>query len=677
MAGAGFIRKYTYFPATEEIAAIEGVVIVDQRSPGPIRGASYGVVAVVGECTDMSKCCTVNTSGEVVSKFDIQEVYGGSDLLDKIGPFDRYLGKFGAEMGNLFVELRNKRFSRLVVVPVDLVRQGSGTQYGIRIWRQLPTNTSATSTTPIVAVVPARVWAGTQFYNGSNYLKLAQSVDFTGSSPKSSGVDGTTVTSGLPAATVTITRAAGSFVSDGVVEGDAVVPGSLNAAALSQNLLCAGAGTLRVVSVNANGLEITVQKQNGTNFTTSDWEAGSALAYRVHKGSDADSGPLNQFSEAAGYTVLARPTVATISSGSALTPSPAPTAASGTYWNELSGLAGYTHPSGALTYDADLHAANPSTTSDMRARYLEAINALLNDAYPMNEVSIVTAARKDPTIQSYLYNHVLTSTSRGMSRCAIVSPTLTTQTIAAVLASAAPGVGGTGGAVRNERVWYSWPGCRTFIPEAVGYSIANADGTSDDEGILDVTMDTWLACLLSNLQPELNPGQASDPVPQIFAPIIGYQRGAPSPDMESYKLFKQYGVAALRMDRVVGPIIQSGVTTSLTSGETTINRRRMADFIQDTMAARGNQLNKRLLRESLKDAILSEFDAFLGDLLSENNPEAQRIHSYSLDDKTLNTPALQARGIHVVKTKVRMLSTLDDLVLATEIGQDTVTTSVV
>jgi hypothetical protein len=30
-----------------------------------------------------------------------------------------------------------------------------------------------------------------------------------------------------------------------------------------------------------------------------------------------------------------------------------------------------------------------------------------------------------------------------------------------------------------------------------------------------------------------------------------------------------------------------------------------------------------------------------------------------------------------VKTKVRMLSTLDDLVLATEIGPDTVTTSVV
>lgn len=677
MAGAGFIRKYSYFPGTEEITAIEGVVVVDQRSPGPISGASYGVVAVIGECTDMSRCCTVNTSGEVVSKFDIQEVYGGSDLLEKIGPFDRYLGKFGAEMGNLFVEVRNKRFSRLVVVPVDLVRQGSGTQYGIRIWRHLPTNTSATSLMPIVAVTPTRVPAGTQFYNSSNFVKLAQAVDFTGSTPKSSGVDGTTVTSGLPAASVTITRATGSFVSDGVVEGDAVVAGSLNAAAASQNLLCAGGGTLRVVSVNANGLEITVQKQNAANFTTSDWEAGSALAYRVHRGSDADSGPLNQFSEAAGYTVLARPTVGTVSSGSALTASPAPTAASGTYWSELSGLAGYTHPSGALTYDADLHAANPSTTADIRARYLEAINALLNDDYPMNEVSIITAARKDSTIQSYLYNHVLTSTSRGMSRCTIVSPTLTTQTMAAVLASSAPGVGGTGGAVRHDRVWYSWPGCRTFIPEAVGYSIANADGTSDDEGIIDVTMDTWLACLLSNLQPEYNPGQASDPVPQIFAPIMGYQRGAPNLDMDVYKLLRQYGVAALRMDRTAGPIIQSGVTTSLTTGEKNINRRRMADFIQDTLAERGNQLSKRLLRESLKDSILSEFDAFLADLLSENNPEAQRIHSYSLDDKSLNTPAKEALGIHVVKTKVRMLATLDNLVLATEIGPETVTTSVV
>ena len=81
MAGAGFIRRYSYFPGTEELNAIEGVVIVDQRSLGPIRGASYGVVCVVGEAANMSYVCKVNTSGEVVSSFRPQQVFGGSDLL--------------------------------------------------------------------------------------------------------------------------------------------------------------------------------------------------------------------------------------------------------------------------------------------------------------------------------------------------------------------------------------------------------------------------------------------------------------------------------------------------------------------------------------------------------------------------------------------------------------------
>ena len=147
MAGAGYIRRFSYFPGTTELQAIEGVVIVDQRSPGPIRGASTGVVGVIGECSDMSHCCSVNSSGAVVSKIDPVEVYGSADLLDKIGPFDRYLGEFGDEMGNMFVELRNKQFSRLVVVPVDIVRPASTTQYAIRIWRQLPTNRSATDRT--------------------------------------------------------------------------------------------------------------------------------------------------------------------------------------------------------------------------------------------------------------------------------------------------------------------------------------------------------------------------------------------------------------------------------------------------------------------------------------------------------------------------------------------------
>jgi hypothetical protein len=673
MSGAGYIRRFSYFPGTTELQAIEGVVIVDQRSPGPIRGASTGVVAVVGECSDMSHACSVNTSGVVQSKLDPVEVYGSSDLIEKIGPFDRYLGEWGDEMGNLFAEVRNKQFSRLVIVPVDLVRPASGTsQYAVRIWRQLPTNRSATDPTPIVPVVGTRIPAGTRFDNSTNRCYLAAAVNFTGKPPVSTGVDGTTVTTSLPAATRTIVRAAGSWTTDGAQEGDLIVPGSLNAAAASQNLLCAGAGTLRITAVGSS-TSITVQKLDGSDFTTSDWEAGSALAWRLHKASDGDSSQStsegHQLSEAAGYTVLARPGNATIASASALTPNPAPTAPSGTYWDVTAGLMGVTHPSGALTYDADVHAANLAATALLRSRYLEAMDSLLNDDTPESEVSVLISARKDATIQAYQRLHVLNASQRGMTRTTVISPKLTTLTKSTILGSAAPGVGGSGGgAVRHERVIYSWPGVKTFIPELVGTSVATADGLTTDDGILDTTGDTWIAALMSVLPPENNIGQAMEPVPTIFSPIISYQRGTPSLDMNDYILFKQYGIAAFRMDRTMGPLIQSGVTTSQTTGEANLNRRRMADFIQDSLAARYNQLAKMVARQSIKDTLLSETDAFLSDLLAEGNPDAQRIAGYSIDDKTLNTQSLAAQGIYVIKIVVQMLQTLDTIVLASEVG---------
>lgn len=675
--GAGFVRRYGYFPGTEELMAIEGVVIVDQRTPGPIRGASYGVVAVVGEASDMSYCCKVSSAGAVVSSIRPQEVYGGSDLIDKIGAFDYTLGEWGDELGNLYAEVRNKQFSRLVVVPVDLVRQGSGTQYAIRCWRQLPTNRSATDVTPIVPVIATKVPAGSLLLSGtSQRVLLAAPVVFTGKPPKSTGVNGTTDVTSLPLATVTITRAAGSWISDGAAEGDLIVPGSLNADSSTQNGACALAGTLRIVSVDSATV-ITVEKLDGTNFVSAtDWRAGSALAWRLHAGSDGDTGGAHQLSEAAGYTVLARPQTSTVAAASALTPSPVPTAPSGTYWDVTAGFAGITHPSGALTYDADLHAPNAACTADMRTRYQEAIDSLLNDDTPTNVVSFVTAARKDSSIQSYLRAHCLLASSRGMSRNCCVAPKLETVSKSTILGSAAPGVGGAGGAVRHERVFYSWPGHKTFIPELVGISVACADGTTTDDGIIDVTSDTLLACLLSNLQPELNPGQAADPVPRIMSPVLGYQRGCPTLDMSDYILFKQYGVCALRMDRVSGPIFQSGVTTSLTVGETTINRRRMADFVQDSLAARYNQMAKMIGRQSIKDSLLAETDAFLGDLLSDNNPEAQRIESYSIDDKSPNSPALAARGVWVIKSTVRMLGTLDTLVVMSEVSPDAITVTV-
>lgn len=682
MSGAGFIRRFGYFPGTSELTAIEGVVIVDSPPVGGISGVGTGCVAVVGECLDQSYACKVSAAGLVSRDIRPVEIFSGTDLVDKVGGFDSELGDFGSEMGNLFVELRNKQFKRLVVSPVDLLTPASGDTYGVRMWRSLPTNTSATDVTPITAVLPASAAAGTEFRTGSDRVKLAQKVSFTAKTPKCTAVDGVTEVSsggwtGGPPVTntvATITSASAAFVANGVSEGDVVVIGSL-AAASGANLVCAGAGLLRVVSVDS-ATQITVQKMDGSVFTnTTDWQAGTALAFRVHYASDADTGADHQYNESAGYTVLAMPITADVARRTTLTPLYPASAASATNWEALSGLSMRTHYTGdttnGLTYTSVIQAPNATLSSGMRSRYQASLDALLNDDDPTNIINIVTLARKDGagTLKTSLKAHCLTASSRGLTRIGVISPTLDYLSLSNVISSSGEGVG----VLRDERLIYSWPACRTYIPEASGVSIATSDGSTTTDGILDTSMDTWVAALLSNLQPELNPGQASDPVPTVFASIIGYARGTPKLDLSSYILLKQYGICGLRMTRESGPILQSGVTTSLTAGRKNINRRRMADFIQDSLAARYAQMSKQLATRAKKDALASETDAFYADLLSENNPAAQRIDSYLVDDKSGNTPTLSAAGVHVIISKVKMLATLDTIVAQTEVSPDAVT----
>jgi len=254
---------------------------------------------------------------------------------------------------------------------------------------------------------------------------------------------------------------------------------------------------------------------------------------------------------------------------------------------------------------------------------------------------------------------------------AIIRPELTTTALATVVGSSSPGVG----AVRNERVIYAWPGARVFVPEAVGFRLKTADTLTTDDGILDVGLDGFVASVLSNLPPERNPGQAAEPVPTVMSPILAVQRAAPDLDLPEYVTLRSRGVCALRNSPRVGFILQSGITTSLTSGQTNINRRRMADFIQDSVSARLISYSKLPLTNSNKDSAVGEVDTFLAGLLSVDNPAAQRINAYEVDDKSGNTPAREAQGIFVIIARVRLTPTGDFLVFQTEISENTVITN--
>jgi len=686
---AGFVRRFGFFPGTEVIRQIEGVVIVDLPPPGSVSGVSTGVTALVGEFADMTYVTTVNGSGVVSTANNPQEVFTSQDMINKFGGFDETLGDFGVDSGNGFVALRNKRFARLVLSAVNLA---SAT--GVRFTRVLPLNSAQTNTLPVVPAMGAVVTAGREFRGPSNgRLRIAQRTVFTALSPIAVGVGGA-IAAAAAAATQTFTVAGADFSaisrpdgSLGIKKGDIVVIGNNNAGAL-QPLPAGGslgAGTYRVATDALIGSPtvLALEQLTGGNFA---FVTATTIPWRVHVSSDADSAPVIVLgssvaggyaaTDLGGFSVPVRPitnetgglTDGTWTAGALLTPREVPPAITGATWDQLSGLVGQVIPTGGLVFTASLQRPNAAQSSAMDALYLGAIDAIVSEQAPLSEISIVFSARTSATIRTKMKGHVLDASIRAHGRMAVIRPALTTVDTTSAVATADPGVG----ANRSERVVYTWPGAKTFIPEAVGFRLKLANGLTTSDGNLDVGSDGYMASVMSNLPPERNPGQSSPPVPELLASITGLQAGVARLELNDYIVLRSNGIAGLKMDRTVGPIFQSGITTSLISGQTNIARRRITDFIQDSLSQRLVQFVKQPLTQSSKDSMFAEADAFLLNLKSENNPAAQRILDYSLDDRSGNTPATEAQGIFVIIVRVRTIASADFIVLQTEIGESVV-----
>lgn len=659
----GFVRRFSDFPGVETITLIEGVIIVDLPPPGFIEGVGTGVACLVGEFADFSSAVSVTTAGVVASAHKPVEVFGGQDLLEKMGGFDETLGQFGGDCGSAFVELRNKQFSRLVCVAVNLAATAA-----CRVYRELPTNISATVAQPIIGTQQGIVVAGREFRDGADRVRNGQRHVFNNLAPRTIGVDGD-VTSIGTAVTQLFDSAGSTFIADGVVEGDVLVLGVINGA----GALGANAATYRVTVTPVSEIQLTVEQQDGVTF---DWSTGGTLPFRVEPGANADSGPLNQLSEAAGYRLPVRPLDATISSTTNMAPTVVPPTASETLWDALSGLRMVAHPSTDVTFVPDVHTPNTASTATMSALYQLGFNSLITEEEPGRAVNLLWAARKDSLIASAGRQHVLTASSQGIGRTFTHSPPLDApQTTAAAIAAAYPGVG----AFRDERVWYAWPGVQHFIPEAIGFAVGTADGNTNDEGLLDTTMDSWVVALASNIAPERSIASKRAPATTILSPILGFQRvssGTLSLNVENYIAHKREGVVSVRFLPNGGtPTVQSQVTTSQTAGQEDINRRRFADFLQDSAAQRLLSFNEEPLTQSLKDAAEAELQEFLLTLQSRNNPPASRLDSFEVDPNTGNTPSLEAQGIFVLIGRVRMFPLAKHIVFQTEVGPGVVINS--
>ena len=190
-----------------------------------------------------------------------------------------------------------------------------------------------------------------------------------------------------------------------------------------------------------------------------------------------------------------------------------------------------------------------------------------------------------------------------------------------------------------------------------------------------------MATILSKLPPENNPGQST----QEFRSggLLSFVRkledgltgtGQPTAfTLTNYINFKAAGIAALRRDPRLGEFVfQSGVTSvdpTLFPSLVPIKRRRMADFVQDSLATIALRFNKQPQTAERIDSLIGELTDFLDTLLSETNRAQQRIADFSIDATSGNTQQLQGSGIFVIIADVQLLDTLDHIVIQTTIGE--------
>ena len=299
------------------------------------------------------------------------------------------------------------------------------------------------------------------------------------------------------------------------------------------------------------------------------------------------------------------------------------------------------------------------------AAYVLAIDSTKSNSSVARQANLIYAARQSNVVRRQLRANARDASAAGcFGRMAFVRTPLNTTKATAMSGTAFAGVGAT----RDQRVVYCYPQARTFVPKIAQRGLSGGAGFSAD-GNLDTGWDGFMASICSQLPPEENPGQET----AFTAEIIGLESGSNVQgfEMSDYTQFRARGICALRMDDGTA-VAQSGVTSvdpGVYPNLRNIARRRMADFIQDSIARRSKSYGKKLSTFIRRVALATEIRNFLASLLSIADPARQRIAGYSVNTKDGNTQESLGLGLYRLIIKVRTLASLDSIVLETTIGE--------
>lgn len=737
---AGFVRRFRFVPPLSQILEIEGAVIVDLTPPAPITGAGTGTVLVVGEFEDGPfgnvPLNAEGTSGiqEAFGSQDLEQRWGSFGYtyngVTAQNPSAR-IGDGELWNGNAFLKLFGLRANRLLIGRADTsVGEVSFSPLAcITSTRSLPTVLSPgdlvtftsdiggpASSDVIAATAATVVGAAGTFPTGftggetititvnlttknivfsaadqTNIQVIAKinavmgftlavdsagEIDFINSLTLGTGsfVTLADVTPGILAIlghSAGTTNGTGNVANSSAVtnaEVAAIINASAALGAIAVSAVVTSTGELRVCSDTPGGagtllstvttmstaLEIPVNlvattaipATGGTIPAGTRVRTAGALEWVTMQTLDIPAG------EVGPYIVKVRPglddgTEVGTAAGTVVVVFDQPDFANLTVSNPAALTAALTDPQKDAAYSAVLAQSLAEDNPSAQANYL------------------LLARRTDGLVLAGRANTVDAEGAGLFGRKYITGSKLGTSPTASITEVAN---------FRSDRVFYTALGLRVTIPQIATVGTAGGLGFTAD-GIITVRPDGPLTTADATLPPEENPGQALNGLIDQFFEVDTFGNTV---DINTYEAFKANGISAPRLDRQSGMIFQSGVTSSITPGLVTQARRKMADFIQDSLAQFLPPFAKKLNKQTQRDAIRAAVENFLAGLESANAPELQRIESFSVDDSINagNTPTTLAQGVYFLLIKVRTLSSLDDIVAITEIGENVVTTTV-
>ena len=726
-----FVRRFTSLPTLATLLAIEAINVVDIVPPNPVIGAGTGTVLLVGEFEDgpFATDQSITGSQQVFGSDDFRNTFGGfgyiySNVVANNPSARKHLGE--CWNGNGYLKAFKLSAQGLLVARVDTsvgsvtfdvlanIDGGVG-PFVLAVGQTLAITTDTGTGTTAALTATAATQAGsaqafstivagdafsiavdggpaiTVTFSASDINQAAvlarinATLGFACASTNTTQIDLTGIQKGtggkLVLADVTTGCLAKIGHSAGTVNGTSNIAANIAAVTVAEvvalingtagittahgKAVTTPTGALRLINTQATSVA-TISVAAGAMATALGLSPiGSTVARTAHAASTIPAGTRLHASGSPGLEWVVMQTTPILANATdPITVKVRPGQDDGTQAGVAAASVDTVVDAIGLAVTVNNGSALSAALSEaaLDAAYTAALNATLNPSGPARVANYLLIARRSDSVVRAGVSNALTATSQGLFARKYVSSDQLGTLVAQSLVNVAN--------FRSQRLFYSTKGLKVQIPEIATRGTAGGVGFTSD-GIITVRPDGPLTTICAMIPPEENPGEQTDLINDFFQVASDGE----TLTIDTYTAWKAAGICAPIVDLDTGSTeFQSGVTSSLTSGHESIARRKMADFIQDTVAIIGKPYSKQLNRQSKRDKLRGQVEQFLAGLKSEGNAENQRIVDYSVSDgaDAGNTASTLALGVYYLRIVVQTLSSLDAIVFVTEIGPNAV-----